>query len=1286
MPRRMDRILTGIVVLLLLLPECARAHHGEVAAAVPLEGIAIDGDLADWPAGMRKYPIAFNGRGGERIHGWFRVGYSATENALYLAVEAADDSVMVDTSGGGDWRQDGCSVFVDAPHEEGERSLGCYQIIGNSMRSEGQGTRRADFEAAVRRTVRSHQYEWRLDIREKTGGEVLLRPGMSLGLGVHIWDSDAEDALVIWKWGRQGYNWSSENMGDVVLLGVGSGELEGRVRWEESGEGIRRGQVHIQALDSPQLWLRAGGGGEGRFAVELPPGRYRVRRTWPGPGEEKIVGIESGRTIEVDLSAPLPRGRSVPAGQGKGHWQNFSVVDGLSSNTVYDILQDREGDLWFATEVGASRYDGRTFTSFTRHSGLAGNWVEAVLEDREGNIWFGTGEGASRYDGRQFTSFTQQDGLPGRSVDALAQDRNGDLWFGTSEGVSRYDGEAFTTVAVHEGIVFGIRSIFQDRMGNLWFGTNGGGVSKYDGAEFSHFNTEDGLPANVVLKIAEDSAGNMWFGCLGGLVRYDGTAFATFTTEDGLPHDNVREILVDRTGNLWLGTGSWEGGGRLTRYDGTEFVRFSTEDGLAHNTVSSCLEDREGNLWFGTGTFGSGGGVSRYSGEQFTTFNTEDGLPGASVRGIIEDPEGNLWFGTVDPGGGKWGLSRYDGETFLNFLREDGLGDRVMGFFQDAADNLWFGNTRYDGKQFEVFYVQPRTKDRAGNLWFAQDDSLFFFDGERFAGFGSLNGLGTWQAISMLVDRGGYVWTGSWIGVFRHDGRKTVKFTAADGLGDDGVTCLLEDEDGTVWLGTKCGLSRYDGEGFTNFTMEDGLAANWVSAIIQDREGRLLVGTLGGGVSLYDGRVFQSLTSEDGLAGDMVDALYQDSRGDIWIGTHGGVTRYRPGHAPPPVRVTRVVVDRDYGEVEEIQLPTTQDYLAFEFEGRSFKTRPGQLAYVYRLQGHDEEWRTTRQERVVYEDLPRGEYLFEVRAVDRDLDYSKEPAWVRVMVHLPRERIAFTCALVLAFIGLIAATGYGVRRRRDLRRTEQALMREMEEELQTAHEMQMGLMPKEAPNIEGFDIAGRCLTANHVGGDFFQYFHDDGKLTICLADVTGHAMEAAIPAVMFSGILENQMEFGFPLQELFDRLNRSLHRILDARTYVCLAMGELDIATSAFRFSNGACPPLYHFRASTGQVEELEIEAYPLGVLGNSSYPVVDVQLEPGDRIVFCSDGIIEAEHPENGLFGFERTMEVVRQGCVEGLNAEGLIERLIGSVKSFSEDGKQEDDITVVVLRVEGK
>jgi len=241
-----------------------------------------------------------------------------------------------------------------------------------------------------------------------------------------------------------------------------------------------------------------------------------------------------------------------------------------------------------------------------------------------------------------------------------------------------------------------------------------------------------------------------------------------------------------------------------------------------------------------------------------------------------------------------------------------------------------------------------------------------------------------------------------------------------------------------------------------------------------------------------------------------------------------------------------------------------------------------------------------------------------------------------------------------------------------------------EAELQTAHDLQLGLMAHEAPKVEGYDIAGRCIPATHVGGDFFQFFERDGQLTLCLADVTGHAMEAAVPVMMFSGMLESEVRHGYPLSDLFASLNEALHEKLDQRTFVCLAMGRLDTATRRFQLSNGACPYPYHYRAASGEIVELEIDAYPLGVRSGSRYEVIEVPLEPGDYVVFCSDGIIEAANTDEGIFGFEQTAETIRAGCAEGLSAEGLIDRLIGAVQEFAGDEPQGDDMTCVALRVE--
>ena len=723
--------------------------------------------------------------------------------------------------------------------------------------------------------------------------------------------------------------------------------------------------------------------------------------------------------------APAGPGKTVDAGSGfrQGVWQSFGVQDGFPVGITYDILQDRQGHLWFATHhSGVCRYDGAQVTTFTTVDGLASNGVSSILEDREGHLWFGTWwSGVSRYDGEAFETFTTEDGLAHHSVSSMLEDRQGYLWFVTGGyyhigggGVSRYDGETFVTFTTDDGLASNrLSSILEDREGHLWFGTGGyavegEGVSRYDGETFETFTTDDGLAHNTVLSMLEDRVGNLWFGTAEGVSRYDGRRFERFTTANGLASNGVVSLLEDRVGNLWFGTM----GGGVSRYDGKRFTTFTVEDGLANYQVPAMREDREGYLWFGTYS-----GVTRYDPVYFTPFTTEDGLPSNGVMSLLEDRQGDLWVGTWD------GVTRYDGTRFVPV--EELAGHTVWSMLEDGQGHLWFGGTRgklirYDGKRFTDFtraadlapeVVMSMLEDREGQLWFGSEArGIRRYDGEVFVPFTTADGLIDNTVTSLLEDREGQLWFGTYGGVSRYDGTEFISFTAADGLIHSTVASLLEDRIGQLWFGTSGGVSRYDGKEFVNFTTNDGLVHNVVASVLEDRGGQLWFGTSGGGVSCYDGRVFQTLSRQDGLAHDAVHQVLQDRHGDIWIATEGGLTRYRSSDRPPTIRVTEMSADRQYGPVEELRVPASQKLIAFAFQGRSFTTPADRMAYVYKMEGYDSDWQPVYRRRVTYQDLPLGEYTFQVKAVDRDLNYSS-PATVRLFVEPDPHLLALTEAL-----------------------------------------------------------------------------------------------------------------------------------------------------------------------------------------------------------------------------------------------------------------------------------
>lgn len=320
----------------------------------------------------------------------------------------------------------------------------------------------------------------------------------------------------------------------------------------------------------------------------------------------------------------------------KDHPKLVKTMGDPGYGNVQCILQDKEGNLWFGTtENGLYKYDGKTFSRYLMANGLNSNSIYTLFEDREGKIWIGTDAGLCIYDGKAFAEIiiplpknlapnTNPTFLNSHWVYSILQASSGKLWFATIDGVYIYDGRSFTPFGIDEagnGFLTSndkVERIIEDKAGNIWLGgrTNEG-VYRYDGKSITHFKLEELLqngpkpkPHQWAWPQVQDKNGNIWFSNWGGAYRYDGHSFTRFTKKDGLP-GMVTRIIEDKNGNLWFG------GDGICRYDGKSFTCFTTKDGLANPGVWSILEDKAGNLWVGTRATG----LYLYDGERFIAYS-----------------------------------------------------------------------------------------------------------------------------------------------------------------------------------------------------------------------------------------------------------------------------------------------------------------------------------------------------------------------------------------------------------------------------------------------------------------------------------------------------------------------------------------------------------------------------------------------------------------------------------------------------------------------------------------
>lgn len=167
----------------------------------------------------------------------------------------------------------------------------------------------------------------------------------------------------------------------------------------------------------------------------------------------------------------------------------FSRFDSLPPIHVKDILEDKEGNLWFATaQQGVFRYDGKTVTKLAARAELGLNVAGGIAQDAAGHLWFTMKGGICRYDGETFTDYTVADGLGGSEIWGLLVEDSGIIWITARGSTTRFDpslplSEAFTVFTVSDGLNCCVQSMFEDRAGAVWFGT-GQGVYRFGGGGF----------------------------------------------------------------------------------------------------------------------------------------------------------------------------------------------------------------------------------------------------------------------------------------------------------------------------------------------------------------------------------------------------------------------------------------------------------------------------------------------------------------------------------------------------------------------------------------------------------------------------------------------------------------------------------------------------------------------------------------------------------------------------------------------------------------------------------
>jgi PAS domain S-box-containing protein len=244
-------------------------------------------------------------------------------------------------------------------------------------------------------------------------------------------------------------------------------------------------------------------------------------------------------------------------------------------------------------------------------------------------------------------------------------------------------------------------------------------------------------------------------------------------------------------------------------------------------------------------------------------------------------------------------------------------------------------------------------------------------------------------------------------------------------------------------------------------------------------------------------------------------------------------------------------------------------------------------------------------------------------------------------------------------------------------------LREHQEQFAAAREIQQRLFPKSAPSLPGFDIAGASYPMEATGGDYFDYLpmlHD--RLGIVMGDVTGHGVGAALIMAETRAYLRVLAGRREDVGEILTRTNGILSGDLGGEQFVTLFLGRLDPATRKLVYVSAGHPAGYVLGADGAVKHKLRRTGIALGLGPDTTYAAApEIELARGDLLLLVTDGLAEAQGPDESLFGTERILDTVR--ARQNRPAREIVEALYQAVREFSQHQPQMDDVTAKVVKV---
>lgn len=958
------------------------------------------------------------------------------------------------------------------------------------------------------------------------------------------------------------------------------------------------------------------------------------------------------------------------------------------SSKINVIFEDSEGNIWFGTNgQGLLKYSPAAiddtagtitgkFSIFTTTEGMASNVISSLIEDKGGVLYIGGDNGITKLtntqSGYSYQLLGYSDGLISLNITSLMLDIRENIWAGTSDkGVFRINSsdKSINTYNTLKGLANdNVKVIFQDKDQNIFIGTYGGGVSKYlpeleknnyTGPWFQTISTTQGLSNDKVLCIMQDREKNIWIGTALNANQYFDEQFEIYGVHEGLAHSLVWSVLQDSKGNFWLGT---EGGLKkmipANNSNNTQFISYSSPSsaGKSINTSSLC-EDEMGHIWYSE--FGHGATRLDPATNKSINYSTKNGLGSDEVYSICSDGKGGVWIAT-----NKGGVSKFDVNTatFTNYSVKDGLGsNQVYTIFKDSKGNLWFGVlggflTMYDGKTFKKYsdkdgyksqFTISITEDDKGNMWFGTyENGLYSYDGKEFKNYTSDDGASTDSPFMLVADKRNNLWIGTSKGIdkFNLNDKKFKHYSKEDGfLGIEiNPNAAFRDKEGNLWFGSLIGLVKYNSRKEKN---------NLVEPVIYLKSPRLFFEK----TSFPSGQVFSY--DQNHITFDFVGAsLTNPKRVKYQYKLEGLDQNWSPvigdnyvtyPNLPPGDYEFKVIAANNDGIWNSE--PATYKFTIKPpfYKTPWFYAAMGILLVILVIAYMKFRERKLRKENLVLEQ----------KVTERTEELRKEKE------NVEQQKIV----IENKNLNIKDSIDYAKR-------------------IQDAIFVSRSFIKKTIP--QSFIL---FRPKDIVSGDFYWMQNKDGKILFAAADCTGHGVPGAFMSIISYNLLNRVvMDEGVTTpSKILDRLNKLMFETLSyneegnkVKDGMDISLCSYDARARKLEFA-GAYNSLYH--VSKGNLNEIKADKQPIGksTLHGDTLPFINhsIDIKEGDMVYLFSDGYADQVGGETKRKFFYGPFRALLSE-ISNLPLEQQNKKLDDAMNQWLGNREQVDDILVMGVK----